>query len=207
MLNEVVKNNILPLDLLDYIPLKAKEAQKTRFDQLYDAVMCLAFPEYKENTLERLLGASSKSLTKIWRVIIPDKYKISSVLIRADSYPQAFARACDYTCRVSLRIHQRIPNDLTIRVVFMSEKALRRHLDIRWANRVKKRKQLQLEGREFTSKQINGARLIALGDPNDSYHQIIKYSESKDLQRIRESSNKIRISEVESEAYKSRRKV
>jgi hypothetical protein len=169
--------------------------------------MHLTFPEYKESTLERLLGVPTKSPTKIWRVVIPDKYEVSSVLIRADSYPQAFARACDYACRMSLRIHQRIPNDLTIRVVFMSEKALRRYLDIRWANRVKKRKQFQLEGREFTSKQINGARLVALGDPNDPYHQIIKYSELKDLQRIRESSNKVRVSEVESEAYKSRRKV
>lgn len=141
--------------------------------------------------------------TKIWRVVVPERFGITHVLLRAPTFQEAFALACDYACRASLRLYQRIPADLTIRVMFMSEKALRRYLDIRWSNRMRQRKQFQMEGREFTPRQIYGARLVALGRPDDPRYSIARYSESKDLKRLHKERGISRTSAVESE---SRRK-
>lgn len=202
LLRELVLNQTIPLDLLESIPVRAQDAGKTRFDQLYDAAVSLVFPSYRKDTLEQLLGPSYERGTKIWRVVIPQKYGISHVLIRADNFEHAFARACDYVCRMSLRKFQRVPVDLTIRVMFMGERALRRHLGMRWASRTLKRKQLKLVGRDITPKQLNGARLAALGTPKQPHYKIVRYSEMKDLQRIREGKKIIRESSVENESFR-----
>lgn len=204
LLDKIIKNNTIPIELLDTIPISVIDANKTRFDQLYDAALCLAFPKYRDITLAKLLGpnADDKNDVKIWRVMTPDKFKISHVLIRAESYQQAFALGCDYACRMSLRIYGKIPTDLTIRVQFVSEKAIRRMLDLRWANRVQKRKQLQLIGREYTSKEIAGARLAAVGHPNQSDYSIAKYAENKDLKHLLSKKGILRISSIESEIFK-----
>jgi hypothetical protein len=202
LLTELVINNVLPIDLTDEIPIEPEKAGKSRFDQIYDAVMDLAFPGYGKNTVERLTGTSDglTDKTKIWRIILPEKFKVPHVLIRADSYQEAFGKACDYVCRISLRIHGKIPSDLQIRVIFVSEKAIRRHLKVRWANRLNKRKRLNLVGREFTPKEIEGAKFAALGDPKDGKYRIAKYMEEKDLKKIKKKSGKTRISSVEHEA-------
>ena len=201
MLTELVKNEAIPVNLLKYIPLRAGKIGKTRFDQVYDGCMALLFPEYKESTLQRVLGTvPDGSATKIFRVMIPDKFGLTHVLLRADSFQQAFALGCDYVCRASVRLFRKIPTDLTIRVEFLSEKALCRFLDTRWYNRAKKRRQMQLKGREFTNKQVNGARLAALGHPKDPQYSIAKYAERKDLMRIRSNLDIVRISAVESES-------
>jgi hypothetical protein len=202
MLTELIENNIIPLDLLEYIPTSPTKVGKTRFDQLYDAAMYLVFPGYREETLGKLLGPVYDSETKIWRVMFPSKFRLSHVLLRAGSFQHAFALGCDYACRMSLRLYKKIPVDLTLRIQFVSEKAVRRMLEMRWANRVKKRKQLQLMGRVYTDKEISGARMVALGDPTQSVYSIAKYAEARDLRRILKYHNRMRISSVETETFR-----
>lgn len=199
----LVCQNAIPAALLEKIPVSAEEAGKTKFDQLYDAAMSIAFPSYRPETLNRLLGPSFKVSddTKIWRVILPAKFRIAHVLIRADTYQQAFALACDYACRVAMRMHGHIPPDLTIRVMFVTEKAIKRRLDLRWANRVNKRRQLQLVGRIYTNKEILGARIAALGDPRNPMFSLARYVDMKDLTRVLKAKLKVRVSSVESEIH------
>lgn len=199
-LKDLVRNNAIPLELLTDLPIPASVAPRTRFDQIYAASMALAFPGYRKATLRALLGPWEGTRgVKVWRVIFPEKFGMAHVLIRASSFQEAFSRACDYACRASVRLWRRVPVDLTVRVMFMGEKALRRHLGLRWANRVHKRKELQLVGREFTPRQLNGARIAALGPHGDPEYAIMKYSEFKDLDKIRHNG-KVRRSEVESES-------
>lgn len=203
MLTDLVRNNAIPIELLADIPLRAGEAPRTRFDQLYAASLALVFPGYREATLKALLASSYEMglETKIWRVVFPEKFKLAHVLIRADSMQEAFAYASDYACRASLRLFRRIPPDLTVRVMFMSEKALRRHLHLRWANRVHKRKQLQLGHREFTRKQIDGAKTFALGVRGTDRYSIAKYAEEQDLRRLRKVGY-VRRSVIEHESFR-----
>jgi hypothetical protein len=205
IITDLIINNAVPIELIKNVPQKASLIGKSRFDQLYDASMSLAFPSYGEETLQKLISGNTED-TKIWRAVYPEKYKLSHVLIRASSYQEAFALACDFGCRVSLRIYKTIPSDMTIRVSFMSEKAVRRYLKIRWANRLNKRRKLQLVGREFTSKEVSGAKLIALGH-RDSNYSIIKYSEKIDLSRIKKKHGVIRSSKVEHEAPRKRMRI
>lgn len=204
LIGMMLMNNSIPIDLIDTVPSSPSEVGKTRFEQLYDAAMSVAFPGYREETLERLLGPNSKitEKTKIWRIVFPQKFKIEHVLIRADSYQEAFALACDYACRASLRTHGRIPSDLTVRVMFVTEKAIRRKLDMRWANRVNKRRQLQLVGRIFSPKETQGARISALGSPSDPFFRIAKYVDAKDLEKIHKACGLTRVSSVEAEIFK-----
>lgn len=203
MLEELIRNNTIPIDIVDFIPEPITKTGKTRFDQLYDAAMFLVFPQYRQETLIRLIGPNAKENleVKIWRVMLPEKFELSHVLLRAPSFQEAFSLGCDYACRMSLRLYQKIPSDLTIRVQFVSEKAIRRMLDMRWANRVKKRKQLQLEGREYTPKELLGARLAAIGNPKNASHSIAKYAENKDLKTIRRNLGVVRVSAIESETF------
>jgi hypothetical protein len=202
MIVDLIINNAVPIELIKNVPQKALKIGKTRFDQLYDASMSLAFPSYGEDTLSKLISESTED-TKIWRAIYPEKYKLSHVLIRAVSYQEAFALACDFGCRMSLRMYRTIPSDMTIKVSFMSEKAIRRYLKIKWANRLNKRRKLQLIGREFTAKEISGAKLIALGN-KDSKYSIVKYSEKIDLARISKNHGQTRVSKIEQESLRRR---
>lgn len=203
ILEDLIKNNAIPVALLDSIPVNSGECGKTRFDQIFDAAMFLAFPQYREETLKAFLANISDYDIKIWRVILPEKFKITHVFIRAKSYQEAFSMACDYVCRVHLRLYRQIPTDLTIRVMFIGEKALRRHLGMRWANRVRKRKTLQLKSREFTQKQVHGARIVALGHAqSDPRRSIAKYAEIRDLVRVRQKAGLVRMSTVELETLK-----
>jgi hypothetical protein len=206
-LGELVENNALPIELLQEIPRKPEEIGKTRFDQLYDTCMSLVFPTYRPETLTKLLASEDLEgleTVKIWRVMFPPKFKLSHILLRASSFQEAYALACDYVCRVSLKAEGKIPTDLTIRVQFVSERAVRRSLDMRWANRVKKRKELQLVGREFSSKEISGARLAALGEPGTNKHSLFKYAEIRDLRKIKKAAGKMRQSAVETEVFRSK---
>ena len=163
--------------------------------------MALIFPGYTRSTLERLLGPPINSSIRIWRVILPEKSHITHVLIRAESYPQAFALGCDYACRMSLRLYGKIPTDMTIRVMHMGERALRRYLDLKWSNRTARRRKFQREGREISPRQLRGARLCALGSPKSPLYSIARYCEQKDLDRVRRFKNLARNSAVESESF------
>ncbi len=200
---ELLIQRIVPVELFDKIPLPAHEVGKTRFDQIYDACMALVFPEYREETTERLLGPSADDTkVKFWRAIFPEHLQIYHVILRAHTYQEAFALACDYACRVSLRTQGKIPVDLTVRVLFMSERAARRYLGVREAVRSSKRHLLKLEGRSYTNRQINGARLCALGPPTQPNYSIVRYIEMKDLRQVRNRFKKKRVSAVDSEKYR-----
>lgn len=202
-LTRMINGNSIPVELLETIPKTVIAAGKTRFDQLYDAAMYLVFPKYRNETLKKLLGpdAEIRNNTKIWRIMFPDSFKMSHVLIRAHSYQSAFALGCDYACRMSLRIYGKVPTDMTIRVQFVSEKAIRRMLKLRWANRSNKRKNLQLIGREYTGKELIGARLAAVGHPKQQNYSIAKYAENKDLKRLLSKKDIVRVSSVETEIF------
>jgi len=201
LLTNLILNNTLHYTILNEIPVRSGEVGKTKFDQLYDASQALAFPPYCEKTMKTLLGNDVyDEEIKIWRVLLPAKFGISSILLRANSYQDAFALACDYACRVSLRLFSRIPSDLSIRVLFVTESALRRTLELRVLNRNSKRKEFSLEGRVFTFKQLAGARIFALGHlKNDPRRSLARYLERKDLNRIMYKAKSYRISGVEAE--------
>jgi len=203
VLTELVENNVIPLDLLEHIPAPPEEAGKTRFDQLYDAAMSLVFPGYREETLGRLLGptAADRENTRVWRAMFPAKFRLSHVLFRASSFQEAFALACDYACRMSLRLYRKVPVDLTVRVQFVSERAVRRMLDIRWANRKRWRRALQLQGRAYTPKEVYGARLAALGHPGSGEYAVAKYAEARDLRKVLKLRDRVRVSSVEKESF------
>ena len=206
MLEAMVYQGVIPVGLLKTVPLPAQEAGKTRFDQLYAAAMALVFPDYREETLKRFLGPDIEpDSKKVWRICFPEKFKLAHIFMRAETFQQAFALGCDYACRVSLRIFGAIPADLTIRVMFVSERSLRRFLDMRWASKTHVRMQLKLIGREFTNRMIYGARLAALGPSDSPMYSIARYAEMKDLDKVRKSKNRIRKSPVESESFRKRR--
>lgn len=204
LLEELVRNNTIPVELLNFIPVRPVDANKTKFDQLYDAAMSLVFPSYRPETLQGLIGPHAEVYPglKVWRVALPEKFGVSHVLLRADSFQQAFALGCDYACRMHLRIFKKIPVDLTVRVMFMSERAIRRKIDIRWANRVVKRKQLQLETRVYTAKEMVGARNSALGRLKDQSYSIARYVETEDLKYLRQRTSVTKTSAVENEVLK-----
>lgn len=203
MLSELIENNVLPLELLEGVPEPPERAGKTRFDQLYDAAMSLVFPGYRDETLERLLGPTAKDRknTKIWRAMFPAKFRLSHVLIRASSFQEAFALASDYACRMSLRLYREVPVDLTVRIQFVSERAVRRMLSIRWANRKRWRQRFKLVGRAHTPKEVYGARLAALGDPAEESYAVAKYAEARDLRKILKKRDRVRVSSVEKETF------
>lgn len=209
LLTELVENNTIPEELLEFIPVSPQQACKTRFDQLYDAAMFLVFPKYKRETIVRLLGpinGSNKKIrrVKIWRAMFPKEFNLSHVLIRASSFQEAFALGCDYACRLSLRLYKKIPIDLTIRIQFMNEKSIKRILDIRHANKLKRRRQFQFVGRKHSAKEITGAKIVAIGNSRSEKFSIAKFAESKDLQEILSKKSLIRVSAIELETYRSK---
>lgn len=203
LLNQILDSNALPVEVLESVPVPALQGGKTRFDQVFDALMHVAFPSYREETLAKLLGpgAPTGPEVKIWRVIIPPQFKVAHVLIRASSMQEAFGLGCDYACRMSVRLHGRIPADLTVRIQFVSEKAVRRMLGLRWANRVIKRRTFQLVGRVFTKKEIAGAKSFALGHPDQRLYPVARYAEARDLKRLLAQKDLpvLRVSSVEHE--------
>lgn len=201
-LEALLAENAIPIEILASIPDKAPVVGKTRFDQLYDACMFLAFPEYRPIVKERAFGPLADPLMRLWRVLFPKSMGLSHVIIRATSYQEAFALACDYACRLSLRMFCRIPADLAIRVIFMSDKAASRMLDIRHAVRDATRKKSNLKGRLYSHKDIVGARLVAIGRKDGKYYDIFKYAERMDLRRIMLKKAETRTSAVDIETFR-----
>jgi hypothetical protein len=203
MLRDLVRNNSVPLKLLESVPADAKAAGKTRFDQVYDAAMVLAFPVYDPKVREALTGDAKCESVRAWRVTLPKEYGVTNVTVRAGSFQEAFAMACDYACRVSLRVHRRIPDDLTVRVKLVSNQTLKRFFDIRSKNKMMKRagRGGRGTGRTFTMKQVMGARLAALGHPKGSRElSVAKYVELKDLAKVRKAG-KAKVSSIVTEHF------
>ncbi len=202
MLTALIENNAIPASLLTTVPQRSTKAGKTRFDQVYDACMFLAFPEYWPTTKDRAFGPDAPMAMRFWRALFPKEFGLSHVVLRACSFQEAFALACDYACRLSLRLHNRIPDDLSIRIQFVSESTASRMLDIRHAVRDRTRIASNLKGRKYSAKDIIGARLVAIGRKDGDNYSIFKYAEDKDLKRIAELRAEVRVSAVDVETFR-----
>ena len=201
LLRDMIANRCIPVELLEHVPVRPRLVGKTRFDQMYDAAMAVAFPEYSSRVRTSLTGNEKDEKMKAWRVILPEKYGIGHAIVRATSFQEAFALGCDYACRVSLRIFRVVPSDLTVRVSFMNDLSLKRFFDIRSLNCAKKRREKKVgKDRIFTRKQVLGAWLCALGHKKGSEsHSIAKYVEVDDLSRIASGMGLTRMSPVVTE--------
>lgn len=177
----LIKSKAIPIELLSEIPQDASSSGKSRFDQIYDAVLEIHFPEYSNRLLSEFQSEPLNTKLKIWRAMFPRQYKISSIFLRAESFQEAFALSCDYLCRLSLRLFKQIPRDMTIRVAYVSESALKAHYKIKQAVNKKRRSVRNTRTRGFTNKQMNGARTAGLGvKPGEKDFSIIKYGEYRD---------------------------
>ncbi len=198
-INALLDQNAIPLELLKEVPGKPGIVQKTRFDQLYDACMFLAFPNYRPIVRAKAFGPEPPADLKLWRALFPKDLGVTHVIVRACSFQEAFALACDYACRMTLREKRHIPTDLTVRVQFLGDKAASRMLDIRHAVRDRTRRVGNHEGRAYSPKDILGARMVAIGLKNGKY-SIFKYVEERDL-RHAEKAGLRRTSAIDIETF------
>lgn len=212
LLEDLVDSGSIPLQVLEEIPRLPGAVQKTRFDQIYDAVMFLAYPEYPEDVRQAILGPEDPDPSiRVWRVILPREFGLYNVMLRAPTYPLAFARACDYVTRRHVRERRTVPQDLHFQVKYVTESELRRHFKIR---RVNKRRASKVRGDEqefsLTDRQLYGVRRAALGPPDSPDHRVIHYIEKRDNEKLsqsRDGRKVLRVSSVELETYRSSRHV
>jgi len=212
LLEDLLDSGSIPLQVLEEIPRLPGAVQKTRFDQIYDAVMYLAYPEYPEDVRKAILGPEDPDPSiRVWRVILPREFGLYNVMIRASSYPLAFARACDYVSRRHVREKRSVPQGLHFQVKYVTESELRRHFKIR---RVNKRKASKNRGDEkefaLTDRQLYGVRRAALGPSDSPDHRVIHYIEKRDnerLSQVRDGRKVLRVSSVELETYRSSRHI
>jgi hypothetical protein len=230
-LEELVKNKTIPIRLLKDVPRLPKVICKTRFDQLYDAAMFLSFPEYDDELFKYLFGLDNFKKNreiKLWKVLIPKKYCMRNILIRAPNFQMAFARACDYVCRLVMKTEKKIPNDLTIRVMYLPASQIYLHkmpkteqqkaglsdsqegqpsedseiLDVDGDNEngeEENKKVPEKASETRMRKKVNGAIRIALGhSKNNENYKVARYMEMKDLKKI-EEAGVVRVSNVEIE--------
>lgn len=202
VLTALVENNAIPLELLETVPQKATVTGKTRFDQLYDACMFLAFPAYRPKVVDLAFGPSAPPEMRYWRALFPEEFGLSHVVLRARSFQEAFGLACDYACRLSLRQRNRIPSDLSIRVQFIPDVTASRILDIRRAVRNRTRIASNLRGRKYSPKDVHGARLVAIGRHDGDNYNIFKYADRADLDRILAQRDEMRVSAVDVETFR-----
>ncbi len=202
ILTALVENNAIPAGILTTVPQRATKAFKTRFDQLYDACMFLAFPEYRPIVKDEAFGPTASPEMRLWRALFPKEYGLSHVILRASSFQEAFGLACDYACRLSLRERRRIPTDMSIRIQFMTDAHVARMLAIRSAVKDRTRIASNLRGRKYSAKTVIGARLVAIGRKEGNNYSIFKYAEDKDLKRIAELRAEVRVSAVEIETFR-----
>lgn len=207
LLERLVREGSLPVESLAEIPRLPADVQKTRFDQIYDAVMYLAHPPYSQDVRVAILGESDPDPdVRIWRVVLPVEFGIYSLLLRAHSHPQAFARACDYVARRYVREHGKPPQTMHIQVRYVTESELRRHYKVRRVNRRRQARRRESES-EFstTDRQFYGLRSAALGSPRDPDYRVIRYMEKRDQEKL-SASKRDRIvqrhSFVELETYR-----
>ncbi len=202
VLMALVENNAIPAALLTTVPQRAVKAGKTRFEQLYDACMFLAFPEYRPIIVDRAFGPAAPKEMRLWRAMFPKEFGLSHVVLRATSFQEAFGLASDYACRLSLSQRRCIPVDLTIRVQFMSDQRVGRMLDIRRAVKDRTRIASNLRGRKYSPKDVQGARLVAIGRKDGKNYSIFKYAERKDMDVILVERSEMRVSAVDVETFR-----
>lgn len=210
LLEKLLSEKSIPIELLEDIPSSSSIVGKNRIDQLIDAVLFLAYPNYSEDLEDVILGEGHNNPgIKLWRVILPPEYKIYSLLIRANSYQQAFARAADYVCRRYILTHGRPPVDIHIQIKYFSESEARVHYAVRRVNR-RRASKLRAEknfgkygSMKVSDKQLYGARMAGLGSPSDPDYRTIRYIAHTDQIRMNkvEEGRQQRISQVELETF------
>lgn len=205
VLTALVENNAIPPALLTTVPQRAGKAGKTRFDQLYDACMFLAFPAYRPSVVDKAFGPKAPPEMRYWRAMFPKEFDLSHVVLRASSFQEAFGLACDYACRLSLRQRNCIPADLSIRVKFIPDVVASRILDIRRAVRDQTRRASNLRGKKYSPKDVHGARLVAIGRRDGDNYSIFKYADYRDLVQILSQKEEIRVSAVDVETFRPKR--
>ena len=204
-LRGLLDQNALPLELLEDVPERLGKAGRTRFDQLYDACMFLAFPTYRGITNRKAFGPDAPGDMRLWRAIYPRELGVTHVVLRARSFQEAFALACDYACRLTLRDQKRIPVDLTVRVMFIGDYAVSRMVAIRHAVRGRTRSNRQTgPGRTFSRKDILGARLVAIGRKDGDAYSIFRYVEDRELKILFSKKGITRVSAVDIETFPSK---
>ena len=202
LLTKIIEQNAAPAEMFAVLPQKPQKTGITRFDQIYQAMQYISFPPYSKSIINGLLGTGEEFHMKVWRVSLPERFKVGNTLIRAETYQDAFALACDYACRIHLRLYKSIPRDLTLRVQYMSGVAIAKYLGVRQKIRNNKsRVYYSGASREFTPKQILGARTAALGHAhNDPNRSIAIYADRTDQHKARRYQGMIRIVNVELES-------
>lgn len=180
---ELLKNKVLPVSFFKEFPESVTEIGKSLFDQVYDACVKSMIPDYSEDVVESVVGLGAvvnSSDIKIFRAIYPENFGLNGILIRARSFQEAFAFACDYGCRFHLREFRKFPTDLNIRVSYVNEKFMRRLLDVRHMNRNKKSRTFNLTSKAtWTEKQRCGVRNAASYHPASEYYSVVRYAEDK----------------------------
>ena len=183
MIADLIMNKKVPLEALNDLLESPVKTGITKFDRIYEVTGKLAYPDYSEK-LKKVSGLCGTM--KMWKVNTPQKYKVGHVLIKAESYQDAFALACDYVLRIHLRLFHELPYDLTVKVTYCSEKFLRKHYGVKEINKKRQRQIRNTKDREFTERQIKGLALSALGHPpNDPKRSIARYHDKTDIDILR----------------------
>lgn len=208
LLRDLMKRSLFPIELLDKVPEPAYKSGITKFDQIYQAAMFFAHPQYSGYTHEQLTGSKEPSDLRVWQVIIPPGLGPNHVLIKANSYQEAFALGCDYVCRASLRVNKKIPTDLNIRVIYVTNRELKYMLKVKDQNKLKNRRKREHQSekkktyQKFSRRQIIGATAVALGhDKKSEMYSILKYIDKKELDIIQKKFQVHRITNVLTQYY------
>lgn len=201
---ELLKNKVLPITFFKEFPESVTEIGKSLFDQVYDSCVKSMVPDYSEDVVESIIGLGnyvSDPSIKIFRAMYPENFGLNGVLIRARSFQEAFAFACDYGCRFHLREFRKFPTDLNIRVSYVNEKFMRRLMDVRHMNRNKKRRNFNLSSKAtWTEKQRCGVRNAASCHPASEYYSIVRYAEDKSNVELKKSGL-VKSSCIEQESF------
>ncbi len=206
-LKNLIATGTVPVEALEGLPARPSKVGKTRFDQLYDLAQLITFMNYSESTIKGLLGEGGDLNTRLWRVVLPKEYGIASIYLRAPTYQDAFALACDYVMRVSLRLNQIIPQEMTIKVESVTDQEARGMIAFRNKDRKRHARILNFKMPEVTPRQLRGIRLAALGYAmNDPRRSIVRYIEEKEVKYVNRVPGIARISAVDSEVLLGRLK-
>jgi len=183
LLVRVASNKILSQSDIENLPESSLKTRVTRFDHLYRVCYLKTFPDYSETVNKEMLGGGGDNpKLKLWKVIYPKSLGVANILIRAKDYREAFAKGCDYACRVHLRVNGMIPRDLTLRVKYVTPSQATEIMSVRSEVRKKHKKKSSKIPR-----QIYGLQIAAMGihDRENEEWSIFRYSESKDLSTLR----------------------
>ncbi len=193
---QLIQNGALPAKSLENLPIPSEISGKTRIDQIYAICMSWAFPAYREKTLEVLNPEGSDPEIRLWKILLPKRFKVSNIVIKAKTYQEAFALGCDYACRSSIFMAGKIPSDLTVRVKYVTDSEAYSIGLLRKMNRKKFNSKNESPTRH---RHISGVRICALGLKSNSEYSIFKYMENRDLKVILSKKGQFRTSVVDSE--------